>query len=91
MSVLDKLNSLMPPDVKFTSADTPLTKPIMNVKLVLFAQKHPDMYAKNIHKIRELGEELAYLNGHNMGLNEQTVFPEIDPDKWITMDLILSR
>jgi DNA-directed RNA polymerase subunit beta' len=28
------------------------------------------LYARNVHKIRELGEELAYLNGHNMGPND---------------------
>lgn len=68
--MLERLNSLMPADIKFTSADTPLTKTKMNAKLTQFARKDPDLYAKNIHKIRELGEELAYVNGHNMGLND---------------------
>ncbi len=70
MNSLTELNKLMPSDVHFTSADGPLTKDVMNVKLRRFARSHPDMYAKNIHHIRELGEELAYVSGHNMGLND---------------------
>lgn len=67
MDAIAELNKLMPSDVQFSASDAPLTKPKINPKLALFARKHPDLYARNIHKIRELGEELAYLNGHNIG------------------------
>ena len=70
MNPLTELNKLMPSDVQFTSVDKPLTKDKMNVKLRRFARSNPNMYAKNIHKIRELGEELAYVSGHNMGLGD---------------------
>ena len=70
MNSLTELNKLMPPDVQFSSVDKPLTKDKMNVKLRRFARSNPNLYAKNIHKIRELGEELAYVSGHNMGLND---------------------
>ncbi len=70
MDAIAELNRLMPSDIKFSSVDKPLTKDTMNVKLRRFARKHPDMYAKNIHRIRELGEELAYVSGHNMGLRD---------------------
>jgi hypothetical protein len=70
MEAIHKLNSYMPPDIQFSSSDGPLTKTSIVPKLTQFAKKHPELYAKNIHKIRELGEELAYLNGHNIGLND---------------------
>jgi hypothetical protein len=76
MSALTELNKLMPPDIKFRPSDEPLTKPKMNSKLSLFARKYPSMYARNIHKIRELGEELAYLGGHNIGPNDLTLSNE---------------
>lgn len=67
MEAIQELNKLMPNDLQFSSMDAPLTKPKINAKLSMFAQQNPSMYAKNIHKIRELGEELAYVNGHNIG------------------------
>jgi len=67
MDAIFELNKLMPKDIQFSQSDTPLTKPKINAKLSVYAQKYPAMYASKIHKIRELGEELAYLNGHNMG------------------------
>jgi DNA-directed RNA polymerase subunit beta' len=70
MSALAELNKLMPADIQFHPSDEPLTKPVMNSKLSEFARKYPTMYARNIHKIRELGEELAYLGGHNIGPND---------------------
>lgn len=85
MSSLTALNKLMPSDVQFKSDDGPLTKDIMNVKLRSFARKHPDMYAKNIHHIRELGEELAYVSGHNMGLSDLKLGNQKSIDKKLSL------
>jgi len=73
MDAITELNKYMPMDIRFTSSDAPLTKSVMTPKLTAYAKKYPDKYAANIHKIRELGEELAYINGHNMGTNDLTL------------------
>ena len=86
MDAVRELNKLMPSDVQFSSSDTPLTKPIINAKLTIFAQKHPSMYARNIHKIRELGEELAYLNGHNIGPRDLTLLNQKDIDNMLNAE-----
>jgi len=70
MDAIAALNKLMPPELHFKRSDAPLTKPKINAKLAEFARKRPAMYARNVHRIRELGEELAYAQGHNMGIDD---------------------
>jgi len=70
MDVLKELNSLLPSNLHFTEKDTPITKNKLNERLNIFAKEHPDMYKKNIHKIGDLGEELAYMYGHHVGIND---------------------
>ncbi len=91
MDAIRELNKLMPHDVRFSASDAPLTKPKINAKLTLYAQKHPAKYASNIHKIRELGEELAYLNGHNMGPKDLTLNNQKDIDKMLHKEDIKVR
>jgi len=86
MDALRELNKLMPSDVQFTGADMPLTKASIMPKLTQFASKHPSLYAQKIHKIRELGEELAYLNGHNMGPKDLTYSNQKDIDKLLSTE-----
>ena len=86
MDAIHELNKFMPSDIQFTSSDKPLTKPKMMAKLTRYAQKYPEQYAHNIHRIRELGEELAYLNGHNMGPRELTLSNQKDIDNMLGIE-----
>jgi len=86
MDAIRELNKLMPSDIQFSSADAPLTKPIINAKLTRYAQKYPAQYAQNIHRIRELGEELAYLNGHNMGPKDLSLSNQKDIDNMLNIE-----
>jgi len=70
MNAIRDLNNLLPSEFHFKQSDSPITKPILQERLGQFARKYPDKYAKNIHKIRALGEELAYLRGHNIGIDD---------------------
>lgn len=91
MDALKKLNSLMPHDVQFSKSDTPLTKTNMIPKLTEFARKHPEKYAQNIHKIRELGEELAYINGHNIGLADLSLKNQEHIDNFLEKENKIDR
>jgi len=79
--MLAELNALMPKDIRFSRSDYPLSKTNMNPKLIEFAKKYPDLYSRNIHKIRELGEEVGYKSGHNVGLDDMFLKNQSQIDK----------
>ena len=62
----------MPADLHFKEKDLPLDKKTVNKRMLEYAKKYPDLYSKNIHKIGQLGEELAYEYGHHIGINDLT-------------------
>jgi len=70
MDAVSALNSFLPDEFHIKKSDLPLTKAKLNKLLTEYAKKYPDHYAKNIHKIGDLGEELAYLHGHHVGIND---------------------
>jgi len=70
MTSIREINKYLPTELHFKNSDAPLTKPKVNARLQSFAKKYPLQYSENIHKIGDLGEELAYLSGHNMGIND---------------------
>jgi len=70
LNTLEQLNKHMPDDLKFTKKDLPLSKNVVKKKLHEYAKRYPDMYSKNIHKIGTLGEELAYVHGHHIGIDD---------------------
>lgn len=72
MDVLNRINQYLPTDLHFKKEDLPLDKKKVNQRLLEFAKKYPDLYAKNIHKIGQLGEELAYEYGHHIGIEDLT-------------------
>ena len=72
MDILNRINSYLPSDLHFTKKDYPLNKKTINSKMLEYAKKYPDLYAKNIHHIGQLGEELAYEYGHHVGINDLT-------------------
>jgi len=72
MDALKEINKYLPGDLQFKKSDLPLTKKKVNDRMLLYAKKYPDLYAKNIHKIGGLGEELAYRYGHHIGINDLT-------------------
>jgi len=72
MDALKSINQYMPSDLSFKKEDLPLDKKTINNRMLLYAKKYPDLYAKNIHKIGQLGEELAYVYGHHIGINDLT-------------------
>ena len=72
MDVLNRINQYMPTELKFKQKDLPLTKKTINSRMLEYAKSYPDLYAKNIHHIGQLGEELAYEYGHHVGINDLT-------------------
>ena len=72
MDVLQRINQYLPADLHFKKDELPLDKKKVNQRLLEYAKKYPDLYAKNIHKIGQLGEELAYEYGHHIGINDLT-------------------
>ena len=72
MDTLNRINKYLPTDLHFTRKDLPLDKKTVNGKMLTYAKKYPDLYAKNIHHIGQLGEELAYEYGHHVGINDLT-------------------
>ena len=72
MDTLNRINQYLPNELHFKQKDLPLDKKTINNKMLIFAKKYPDMYAKNIHHIGQLGEELAYEYGHHVGINDLT-------------------
>jgi hypothetical protein len=69
-NVIQELNKYLPSDLKITGKDLPLTKTKLKKRLSEYAKKYPEKYAQNIHKIGELGEELGYVYGHHIGIND---------------------
>ena len=70
MEALKELNNLLPKELQVKEEDLPLDKAKLSKLLTRYAKLYPDQYAKNIHKIGLLGEELAYLEGHHVGIND---------------------
>jgi len=69
-NTIQELNKYLPNDLKVKKSDLPLNKARLKKILVEYAKKYPEKYAQNIHKIGELGEELAYIYGHHVGIDD---------------------